>query len=181
MSLLFALLVVAQAGAPAQAPPKTEEAQTPAITIQKAEAPGATVFFLNIPWGPQTFAMMERPGDSFYNLRIWPFARLETQKPLTLEGTAVAPGNYALLFHPNTPDDKGMSLEMREIPGGEFLAPGNVMTKAPVGETIWRAPVRFDTAEGTTPALKIEILPGKSGFQLKVRYGDRWTIREFHY
>jgi hypothetical protein len=125
--------------------------------------------------------MMERPGDSFYNLRAWPFARLETQTPLTLEGTDIPPGNYALLFHPNTPEDRGMALEVRKIRKGEFLEPGNVMTKAPEGETLWRAPVRFDTAEGTSPSLKIEMTPGKGGFQLKVQYGDHWTTKKFRY
>jgi hypothetical protein len=179
MGTLPFVLALAQA-APTQTPAAPAPSET-AIKIQKVEAPGAQVFFLGIPWGPQTFAMMERPGDSFYNRRAWPFARLETQKPLTLDGTNLPPGNYALLFHPSTLEEKSMSLEVRQIAMGEFLEPGNVMTKAPEGETLWRAPVRFDTAAGTSPSLKIEVLPGKSSFQLKVQYGDRWTTKEFRY
>jgi len=176
MSLLVLLLALAQAAAP---PPA--EGQRPALTIHTADAPGARVFYLNIPWGPETFATMARPADSFYNLRTWPFARLEAQKPLTFQGVPLPPGNYALLFHPNTPDDKGMSLELRKVRPGEFLEPGNVMARPPEGETIWRAPVRFDTAAGTSPDLKIDVLPGKGGFQLKVQYGDHWTTTDFHY
>ncbi len=73
-------------------------AQTPAaptpepITIHSAEASGVAVYFLNIPWGPQTFAAMERPESGFYNTRTWPFARMETKVPLTLSGTRIPPG-----------------------------------------------------------------------------------------
>jgi hypothetical protein len=179
MGTLALVVAVAQA-APTPTPAAPAPYATP-IAIQKVEAPGAQVFYLSIPWGPETFAMMERPGDGFYNRRAWPFARLETHKPLTLEGTTLPPGNYALLFHPATLEEKTMSLEVRRIATGEFLEPGNVMTKAPEGETLWRAPVPFDTAAGISPALKIEVLPGKASFQLKVQYGDRWTTKEFRY
>lgn len=170
------LLLLAQATASA-----SPEPDRPAITIQQTETPGARLFYLNLPWAPYTFDDMERPGNGYYNRRAWPFARLETARPLALEGTSLPPGNYALLFHPNTPDRQGMSLEVRKIASGEFLEPGNVMTPVPDGETIWRGPVRFDTAAPTASALRIEMLPAERGFQLKVQYGDRWTTREFRY
>jgi len=179
MGTLALALALAQ-GAASPQPAASEPREAPGA-IQKLEAPGAQVFYLSIPWGPETFATMERPGDGFYNRRAWPFARMETQKPLTLDGTILPPGNYALLFHPATLEERTMSLEVRRIARGEFLEPGNVMTKAPEGETLWRAPVRFDTAAGTSPSLKIEVLPDKGSFQLKVQYGDHWTTKEFRY
>lgn len=175
---LFATLLLSQA-APAPDASAEPPADKPKITIHKAEGPDAEVFFLSIPWGPNTFAAMERPGESFYNRRSWPFARLQTKTPLKLDGIEIPAGNHALVFHPNTPDDAGMSLEVRRIEVPEFLEEGNALTRTPEGETVWRAPVRFDTAAGTTPALKVEILPEAGGFRLKVQYGDRWTSKEF--
>ncbi len=127
------------------------EPKRPAITIQTVEAPGVQVFHLNMPWGPETFAAMERPGEGFYNRRSWPFARMETTRALKIEDTALPAGNYALVFHPNTPEDEGMSLEVRKIAPGEFLQNGNVMTRTPEGETVWQAPVTFETGRRHAP------------------------------
>jgi len=173
MTILALVLVLAQAGG-------AEAAKRPAITIQTVEAAGVQVFHLNMPWGPETFAAMERPGESFYNRRSWPFARMETAKVLKIEDTALPAGNYALVFHPNTPDDAGMSLEVREIAPGEFLQSGNVMTRTPEGETLWRASVTFETAESSVPALEIGFTPGSAGLRLEVRYGDRRTHQDLH-
>lgn len=169
----LALLILAQAaGEPARKAP---------VTIQTASLPGVTVHYLNAPWGPNTFAAMERPGDSFYNRRTWPFARLETTRAVSVEGTTVPPGNYALVFHPNTPDDAGMGLEVRRLRVPEFLQPGNVMTPTPDGETVWRGPIRFERREATEPALRIDLEPEKSGARLVVLYGDRRLERELAY
>jgi len=151
----------------------------PAISIHTAEAQGAEVFYLSIPWGPNTFAAMERPGEGYYNRRSWPFARLATTTTLTLDGTKIPPGNHALVFHPNTPDDAGMSLEVRQIDVPEFLQEGNAMTRTPEGETVWQAPVRFETAPSTVPALEVQLVPEPDGFRLDVRYGDRRTSKTF--
>jgi hypothetical protein len=173
------LLLLAQAGAQptnsAVGPPPAR----PAITIHTVGAPGVQVFYLNIPWGPETFAAMERSGESHYNRRSWPFARMETTRPLRIEKTRVPEGNYALVFHPNTPKDEGMSLEVRKIAPGEFLQAGNVLTRTPEGETLWRAPVAFDTAEQSVVALEIEAVTEASGVRLHVRYGDRTTQAVF--
>ena len=151
----------------------------PSITIETVQADGVTVTHLTMPWGPETFAAMERPGEGFYNRRSWPFARMETSEPLTIGDVALPPGNYALVFHPNTPDDAGMSLEVRRIAPGEFLQAGNVMTRTPDGETLWKAPVVFETVDTTAPSLAIRVLPADAGFTLEVHYGDRQTRRAF--
>ena len=173
MASLALVLVLAQAAAP------VEEPKRPAITIQTVAAPGVRVFYLNMPWGPETFAAMERPGEGFYNRRSWPFARMETTNPLKIADTALPAGNYALVFHPNTPENEGMTLEVRKIAPGEFLQKGNVMTRTPEGETVWQAPVVFETGDTTVPALEIGLTPGSAGLRLEVRYGDRRTHQVF--
>jgi hypothetical protein len=179
MTTIVLLLVLGQAGGQA-----TDTAVGPAegpkrapITIQEVDAPGARVFHLNVPWGPETFAAMERPGEGFYNRRSWPFARLETTEALKIGDTVLEEGNYALVFHPNTPQNEGMSLEVRRVAPGEFLQSGNVMTRTPEGETVWRAPVRFETLSTTVPSLEIALTPGPDGLLLDVRYGNRRTQR----
>ena len=180
MISFLVLLLLAQAGAQATdaavGPPPTKRAP---ITIHTAEAPGVQVFFMNLPWGPETFAAMERPGKGFYNRRSWPFARMETTTALRLGDTRLPAGNYALVFHPNTPDNEGMSLEVRKIASGEFLQPGNVMTRAPEGETLWRGPVKFETTDRTVPALEVGVLPEAGRLRLDVRYGNRGTQAVF--
>jgi hypothetical protein len=173
MILTLTLAVLAQAQVPAAAEPKR-----PAIVIQSAAAGPIGVHYLNIPWGPNTFAGMEKAADGFYNKRAWPFARLETKRAATIDGKRLPAGNYALLFHPNTLENAGMSLEVRKIAGGEFLQPGNVMTPAPEGEPMLRVPVSFETVPDTAPALAIELLPGKNATALTVRYGDRRLVKE---
>ncbi len=173
MTSLAVLLLLAQAGAQptdsAVGPPPAR----PAITIHTAEAPGVQVFYLNLPWGPETFAAMEQPGEGYYNRRSWPFARMQAARPLTIGETALPAGNFALVFHPNTPKNEGMSLEVKKIAPGEFLQQGNVMTRTPEGETLWRGPVTFETGETSVPTLEIEIAPEANGVRLGVRYGNR--------
>lgn len=153
------------------------EAERPAIEKKAVSAGGVTVHFLTIPWGPNTFAAMERGGESFYAKRTWPFARMETTVPVTIEGTKLLPGNYALVFHPNTPDNKGMSLEVRKIAVPEFLVPGNVMTKTPEGETAATSSAAFETVAETAPVLALELLAAKDRASLSIRYGDRKLVK----
>jgi hypothetical protein len=173
MTVLVAF-VMGVASPPVQEP----EPKKPPIVIETVSAPGVTVRHLTIPWGPSTFADMEAGGESFYAKRTWPFARLETTIALGLDGTKIPPGNYALVFHPNTPDHQGMSLEVRKIAVEEFLQPGNVMTRTPEGETLLRVPIRFDTTPDTEPTLKIQLEPGKERLALVVRYGNRRLVKE---
>jgi hypothetical protein len=164
----------------ALAPPQDADAPKAPVVIQTSTVGSVTVKSLNAPWGPNTFAEMERASDSFYNKRTWAFARLETKVPLTLYGAAIPPGNYALVFHPNTIENKGMSLELRKIAVPEFLEAGNVMTRTPEGETVWKAPIRFQTAADVAPALRVKLTgPVNGRLSLVVRYGDRSLIREF--
>jgi hypothetical protein len=180
MLRLLPLLLLVQA---AQAPDTAVGPETAAakITRQEAKSADADVFYLSVPWGPNTFAEMESPTDSYYNRRTWPFARMETRRPLRFGGIEIPAGNNALVLHPNTPKNEGLSLEVRQIDVPEFLEEGNVMTRTPEGRTLWQGPVRFDTAADTVPALTIGILPAKGGFRLRIQYGNRVTVQEFDY
>jgi len=164
---------------PVLAPQQTEAPKAP-VVIQTSTSGAVTVKSLTIPWGPNTFAEMESASDSFYNKRTWAFAHLETKAPLTLYGAAIPAGNYALVFHPNTTDNKGMSLEVRRIAVPEFLEAGNVMTRTPEGETVWKAPIHFQTVADVAPALKVDLTgPTNGKLSLVVRYGDRSLVRDF--
>jgi hypothetical protein len=159
--------------------PQAEPPKAP-IAIQTSTKGAVSVKSLPIPWGPNTFASMESAGESFYNKRTWAFARLETTAPLTLYGALIPAGNYALVFHPNTPENKGMSLEVRRIAVPEFLEAGNVMARTPEGETVWKAPVRFEMAAEVAPALTVALTDAANGkLLLVVRYGDRALVKEF--
>ena len=149
----------------------------PRITLQSAKVPSLIVSYLSLPWGPNTFATMEKAGDTFYNKRLWPFAQLTTETTVSLEGTPIPPGRYALLFHPNGPTNQGMSLEVRAV-DADFLEPGNAMAPAPEGKTVLRVPARFETVADTAPALAIALDPGKGVTSLTVRYGDRRLVKE---
>ncbi len=175
MTVTSAVVVGLVALVAAQAePPKA------AIAIQASTKGAVSVKSLPIPWGPNTFAAMESAGDSFYNKRTWAFARLETTAPLTLDGASIPAGNYALVFHPNTTENKGMSLEVRKIAVPEFLEAGNVMTRTPEGETVWKASIRFEVVAEVAPALKVELTgPTNGKLSLQVRYGDRSLVKEF--
>jgi hypothetical protein len=150
----------------------------PAIEKKQVSAFGLTVHFLTIPWGPNTIAAMEEGGESFYASRTWPFARMQTTVPMALDGTTVPPGNYALVFHPNTPDKKGMSLEVRGIAVEEFLVPGSVMTRTPDGDAVARTPAVFETVAEGAITLDVGLRPRDGGTSLVIRYGDRRLVKE---
>jgi hypothetical protein len=177
----LALLALLQAEPAASPSPSPSASARPSITIQTATAPGLTVSYLTAPWGPLTFAAMERAQEGFYNRRTWPFARLESTRALSVNGTALPPGNYALVFHPNTPDNAGMGLEIRKIAPGEFLQTGNVMTATPEGETVWQGRIHFDAVDTTEPALRVELKAEAKATRLVVRYGDRRLERLLSY
>jgi hypothetical protein len=153
------------------------ERAKPATVLKSTTLGKVTVHYLTIPWGPYTFAAMEAGDDSFYAKRTWPFARLETPVSLTLDGTRLAPGNYALVFHPQAADKKGMSLEVRKIAVAEFLEPGNAMTRTPEGETLSMTAIQFERVKDVAPALGIDLARVEGGASLVIRYGDRQLTR----
>jgi hypothetical protein len=179
--IAFAVLALAAATLPPSDQAGAPEAERSPIEKKSVTLGGIGIHFLTIPWGPNTFAAMEKGGDSFYAKRTWPFARMEAKVPVTIEDTRLPPGNYALVFHPNGLDDKGMSLEVRKIAVPEFLVAGNVMTKTPEGETVARGPAVFETVKEIAPALLVELLPSPGGATCVIRYGDRKLVKALAY
>jgi hypothetical protein len=153
---------------------QTPGAERAPVVIRSVEAPGAKVFYQNVPWGPQTFATMESASDSFYNKRSWPFARLETGDAFKLGATS---GNYALVFVPASSERPGMSLEVLKVAPGEFFQAGNPMTRTPAGESVHTEAVTFERAAETVAALELTLADGKDGLTLGVAYGDRRLSR----
>ena len=145
--------------------------ETPDLEIHHSEAGGVTVRFLNIPWGPQTFAAMERPGEGFYSDRTWPFARLESEVAVSIGEAELPAGNYALVFHPNK--GQGMVLEAVKIGLGEFLRAGNIMTKTPEGESVYKSPAIFELLDETLPTLDVSLAAVEDEITLLVAYGNR--------
>jgi hypothetical protein len=160
-----------------------EPAAPERLPIEKkvVSASGVSVHFLTIPWGPNTFAAMERGGDSYYSHRTWPFARLETASAFKLGGHPLEAGNFALVFHPRSADGGGMRLEVRKITVPEFLIPGNVMTRTPEGVTVATSFAVFETVDETAPALDIALEAVAGGAQLVVRYGNRRLTRKLEF
>ncbi len=164
---------------PAAAQHEAGEGERPAVRLQVVDLADAKLVFQNVPWGPQTFATMESPSDSFYNKRTWPFARLETRRPLKLEGQSLPAGNYALVFVPASSERPDMSLEVLKVAAGEFFQEGNPMTRTPAGESVFKAPVRFERVGTSVPALDVKLAPAGNALVLDVAYGDRRLSRRF--
>ena len=141
------------------------------VKIHHSEAGGVSVRFLNIPWGPQTFSAMEHPGDGFYSDRTWPFTRLESKVAVSIGETDLPAGNYALVFHPNK--GQGMVLEAVKIAAGEFLQEGNIMTKTPEGDSVYKSPAIFELVDETLPALEVSLVADDDEIRLRVAYGNR--------
>lgn len=165
---------------PTPAPEATPESRPAKVVLESSTVGGVAVHSLTIPWGPETFASMMAPGDSFYSKRTWPFARLATTVALEMDGARLPPGNYALVFHPNNMQNEGMRFEVLKIEAGEFLQEGNALTRTPPGESLLKVPVRFAIASTTLPTLKVGLTQagGDGLLRLDVQYGDRTLARE---
>ena len=54
------------------------------------------------------------------------------------------------------------------------------MTRTPEGETVWKAPIRFQTGGEVATALAVDLSgPANGKLSLVVRYGDRTLVSEF--
>ena len=90
------------------------------------------------------------------------------------------PGNYAMVFVPNTADDKGMSVELRKLSVPEFLQPGTSWLRLRRGR-------RYGASRALQPGghdgagLRIDLAPHMTGTKLVVRYGDRRLERDLTY
>ncbi len=151
-----ALLPAAQEAAPGGKKPEPQ--------VTTIEAGGVRLRYVPLPWPPD--------GGG-----AWPVGRLETSVPLRLDGRTLEPGHYALvceaLHHAGS-----ASFEIVKLGDSEWLGPDE-LSRRPLGEPFYRAPVRFDLASGTTPRLTVSLTPDRSGITLTARYGSGSFVRVF--
>jgi hypothetical protein len=98
------------------------------------------------------------------------------ERPLTIEGTRVPVGNYALALWPNV-DGRGMQVEIRRVDMREVYPDVNALAPAPHGETILRGTVSFDRVSPTVPRLDLTFADAAGGrLDLITRWGDRRLV-----
>ncbi len=152
--------------------------QTTAVDVGTVKD-AVNIAYLNFPWGQVTFSYIEHgTKDTYYGERSWPFAQLDTKIPLTLEGTKIAPGQYALVIGPGG-DAKPMTLSLIQFDGPTFLKAGNVFSPAPKGTTIYSKDITFQTVDASFDHMKIDAAPTAQGFDLVVNYGNRRLVKSF--
>lgn len=152
--------------------------QTTAIDLGSVK--GAVAFsYLNLPWGEKTFSYIEHGvKDSYYGERTWPFAQMDTKVSLTVDGTKLAPGQYALVITPGS-DAKSMTFSVVRFEGPTFLKPGNVFSPTPKGASLVSKDAEFATVEALTDHMNIETQKTKDGFTMIVNYGNRKFTKAF--
>jgi hypothetical protein len=174
--LMFLLACLVQAGfAQTREQTTVQTANLDLATIKDA----VSVSYLNFPWGEVTFSYIEHgTKGSYYGERTWPFAELDTKVPLTLEGTKMNPGQFALVIIPGE-DVKPMTLSVVQFDGPTFVKPGNVFSPAPKGNVVYKKDVSFSTVDALSEHMKIELASTGQGFDLIVNYGNRRLSKSF--
>jgi hypothetical protein len=153
-------------------------AQTPVqpaadLSLHSSRLPGIEIRFVDFHWQPALFEAMEKGGSTIPEAkRNWVLARVITEVPLTLGGTKVAVGNYALALWPNL-DGKGMAIELRSVDMREVYPNVNAMAPAPQGETVYKAPAKFDPMSPIAPRLDLALADKAGKVALTIRYGNR--------
>ena len=144
------------------------------LFLHSAKAPGIEIRFADYHWQPALFEAMEKgTGDIPEAKRNWVIARVVLDdRPLTLEGTKVPVGNYALAVWPNL-DGKGMAVEVRRVDMREVYPNLNVMAPAPRGETVYKGLARFEAASPLASRLDMTLGEGDGTVVLTLLYGDR--------
>ncbi len=137
---------------------------------RKAEPPVATVETRGVR---VRYAPLSSPADP---AAPWPLGRLETTVTLHLDGRTIEPGHYALVCHPGA-DHSQAHLAFVRLQPSQWL--GSDLWRLPQGDPLFRAPVRFDVAAGTSPRLVVSLSPGKRRITLTARYGNARVVREF--
>ena len=151
------------------------------LFMHSAKAPGVEIRFVDYHWQPALFEAMEKGSRSIPEAtRNWVVARVVLDdRPLTLEGSRLPVGNYALALWPNL-DGKGMALEMRKVDMREVYPDVNAIAPAPRGETMYKGPAKFEA--GNPPASRFDIAMGSDDpakVTLTIRYGDRRLVLTF--
>lgn len=111
--------------------------------------------------------------------RNWVIARIVLeQRPLTLRGTRLPVGNYALTWWPNL-DGKGMAIEMRKVDMRTVFPDVNAVAAAPRGETFYKGPALFEMASPLVERFDATLAEEGGTVTLTIRYGDRRLLLPF--
>lgn len=150
------------------------------LFLRSVKVPGVEFRFVDYHWQPALFeAMASGKGDIPEAKRNWVLARVVLDaRPLTLEGTRLAVGNYALALWPNL-DGKGLQIEMRRVDMRDVFPDVNAIAPAPRGETIHKGPARFETVSPLAERLDVQLGEAEGVVVLALRYGDRRLALKF--
>lgn len=132
------------------------------------EEPEVRVCHREVPWSPGRVGRAGPAGASFFE--PWTVATMDVRKPLTIGATEIDPGCYAWVCSEDENGGPVMELRRLRLPAGTLPDPEDVRLQ--VGESLFRMPLVFDTARGTSPHLTMELSIGENGLRLKTRYGD---------
>lgn len=153
-------------------------AQTPMqpaadLSLHSSTLPGIEMRFVDFHWQPALFEAMEKGGSSIPEAqRNWVLARIITTVPLSIGDTKVPVGNYALALWPNL-DGKGMAIELRSVDMRELYPNVNAIAPAPPGDTVYKAPAKFEPLSPAAPRLDLALADNAGKVALTVRYGNR--------
>lgn len=146
---------------------QTISSQTP--TTQEVAAGGVVVRYQAIPGDRSTLKNSSSSQESGRS-RAFALAELEIAAPMHLDGSRLEAGHYHLLCQ--VPPRTDPILHLVRFEGPSMLS-GQMADLARV-ELASRPPIRFDLAQGTTPAvLRIGLTPTRGGVRLTVEYGNR--------
>jgi hypothetical protein len=150
------------------------------LFMHSANAPGVEIRFVDYHWQPALWEALEKGSDVPEAKRNWVVVRVILDaRPLTLEGTRVAVGNYALALWPNL-DGKGMAVEMRRVDMREVYPDVNAIGPAPKGETIYRGPAKFTAGNPLVDRFSVALgSEDPAKVTLTLSYGDRRLVLTF--
>jgi hypothetical protein len=150
------------------------------LFMHSAKAPGVEIRFVDYHWQPALFEALEKGADIPEAKRNWVVIRMILDdRPLTLEGTRVAVGNYAIALWPNL-DGKGMAVEMRRVDMREVYPNINAIAPAPAGETVYKGPANFVAGNPLVDRFKVAMdSEDPAKVTLTVSYGDRRLVLTF--
>ncbi len=158
--VMFAVLLVLAAMAQAD-----DGAQAGLRVVEKPEV---RICYRKVPWSPPRVG---KPGPAgATSVEPWAAATMDVRKPLTIGQTDLEPGCYAWVCTHDEHGHQVLELRQLQLPDGTLPDPEDVHPLS--GQSLFFMPLRFDTSQGTTPHLTIELSPGKKGWRLRTRYGE---------
>jgi hypothetical protein len=166
--------------------PSVASAQEPgpnAPTVVKSlKVPGMEVRYLDFKWDPAVWDGLEKGGSTNpVTKRSWAIARIVLyERALKIGDAPLRAGTNALLvLNPNL-DGKGLTLEIRRVDmRDDVFQKINVVAEPPPGETIYKAPVSFETVGTTADRMTMTLAEAEGKVHLGVHFGNRSLKLEF--